>query len=322
MRKNLGIIKGQYDAVPVRVYDAGELWQYQGSMRAEIEGDVATTVISWEQMTGDPVTYTSSTDGLEITFTTTDLINKVFRCYTNRGTEGERWDEGTFYHNPIDVIYNKNTLVGVTYVTGIFDPNLVTNGATGGMYYGDIVTDENPIIRFKAPVDNFTEVSFYNMPEFAIDDVLYTRVLGYTTAGGWVVLQHYDGYQGSVHSLPDTYEDFKVVVRHVKFGIITDLVVTRAELLNTTIGSGLSDRMSVGNTLTGVTSITYELQRKTNNTYVDPIPVKGTLTGVMVAEYALQSKSNMVYNDMVTSNKTLVGVTTYSYQLQTNTIVG
>ena len=66
MRKNLGVIKGYVGVVPIRVYDNGELWQYQGSIRAEIEGDPNTTVISWEQMTGDPVTYTSSTNGLEL----------------------------------------------------------------------------------------------------------------------------------------------------------------------------------------------------------------------------------------------------------------
>ena len=288
MRKNLGVIRGQYDAVPVRVFDAGELWQYQGSMRAEIEGDIAATVISWEQMTGSPVTYTSSTDGLEITFTTTDLINKVFRCYTNKGTEGERWDEGTFYHNPVEVIIMKSSMVGTQYVNNQFDPSVVTYKADGGIYYGDVVATENAIVRINDPVDAFTELTFYGMPDFAVDDILYTWVMGYTAAGGWVVTQAYEGYVNKVHALPDEYEDYKVVIRHSKFGIISDIVATKSELLSVPVGNGISDRTFHRSSMVGTSSAEYVLQRRSSSTYQDQIPVTMSMVGTSHISYTLQ----------------------------------
>ena len=95
------INNGEGVPVPIEVKDQYSLFSTASEMSCIISG-LATTPILWEQISGDAVTFTSPLTVNPVTFTSASLSAKVFRCYTNFGTSYQRFDDGTFFHFPLE----------------------------------------------------------------------------------------------------------------------------------------------------------------------------------------------------------------------------
>ena len=330
MLKNLGIIKGVWGTTPVRVYDAGELWVYRGSMRAEIEGDLGATTLTWVQLTGDPVTYTSSTDGLTITFTTTDLQSKVFRCYTNKGTPNEAYDDGTYYHNPIDVVVcrgAKGNQEGL--LTNFLYADHVKYVIQGGMIDKYNHTDNLGVVRIHGAIDQYTEVGFSNINAEVARDIQYTNIETKATGSSvWVLYRAYAGYRSKVGSLPLTADDFRITIRHINRGHVTDMVWYRDDLFRYIPKHGASDYVvpTGGLNYSALKNYSYLLQKITEQQVVDAseLTPTSTLSILNSYQYALQTISSRSGSDQVTltNTSTYHTLSTHDYTLQVSTIVG
>ena len=330
MLKNLGIIKGVWGTTPVRVYDAGELWVYRGSMTAEIEGDLGTTTLTWVQLTGDPVIYTSSTDGLKITFTTTDLQSKVFRCYTNKGTTNEAYDDGTYYHNPIDVVVCRGTKGNQEgLLTNFLYVDRVKYVLQGGMINQYNHTDDEGVVRIHGNIDQYTEVGFSGINAAVAKDIQYTQIETKATGSSvWVLYRAYAGYKANVGSLPLTADDFRITMQHINRGHVTDMAWYRDDLLGHTPNHGGSDYVEPTGELNynGLTNYEYLLQRITEQSISDASELTpiNTLSTLMNYQYALQTISSRSDSDQVTLTNTSSyhALSIHDYTLQVSTIVG
>ena len=328
MRKNLGVIKGYTDVVPIRVYDSGELWQYQGTMRAEIEGDINTTTLTWVQLTGEPITYVGPTNGLTISFTTTDLINKTFRCYTNKGTEGERWDDGVYYHNPVDISILKPNMVTTTVgMTNIFDPDSVYITVVGGIANGGIGSSIE-IARFSQPVDQYTRITIYGIPDYSIDHIVNTVVSYYDSVLlEWVELVSYEGLEKTIYGLPHTADNYRVISTYSRFGIIYELTWYRDDINIIGASPGATD-VVVPNMQTAVDITAYEYALQTINkvTMVDDVTLESDLTEVQLTSYQATLQTIWYVDIIDTVTMPPVEHTTslyqYTFVLQSNTVVG
>ena len=330
MLKNLGVIKGIWGSVPIRVYDNGELWVYSGSMTAEIEGDVNTTTLTWVQLTGEPVTYTGPVNGLTITFTTTDLQSKVFRCYTNKGTPSEAYDDGTYYHHPIEVIVTNDPYDGTTSkLTNMLYPEDISYRVQGGMLSTYIDPKISGVIRLEGPVDEYTEFRITGLEDILVQFVEWTRIE--TATGGsdvWTVVREYDGFNPMVPALPQDADNYRVSFKHVWYGRVTILTWYRDDINLTTPEKGGSSRSHTNHIsdINTLTSYQYLLQTTREDEYADFSDTSHSFDGAMTTTYGyrLQYINELYGSDLIstTHSQEWNTLTDYSYQLQTGTVVG
>lgn len=98
------LTKGLIQVIPVVVPDVGAILSGSGSMTAYFPNGQTTPPLIWEQVSGVPVTFTSSLDEPTITFTSNDLNAKEFKCTTNPTDAIAAYsDTGLFLSYPIDV---------------------------------------------------------------------------------------------------------------------------------------------------------------------------------------------------------------------------
>jgi len=76
------------------------------TLTAEVIGDLQGNVFEWEQISGSPVTFTTPTNELSVTYNQTTFDDKTFRFYLNRGTGFEEFDDVTVFGSPTDSVTN------------------------------------------------------------------------------------------------------------------------------------------------------------------------------------------------------------------------
>jgi hypothetical protein len=192
--------------VPIALPDNYVIFGYYGSMELLFTSTETTTDITWEQIDGAPVTYNTATTGVtKIDFTTSDLVKKKWRVYTNKGRAFERQAEGWFLHYPVDYLNPRignstildypDLLLDYKYVKGLF-----TKAESQSFRFPTITaTNQSGLLNTAFNSQKLVDSVFYME--------LYKRV-----NGSWVLdytIQYY------THQMPiqdDT--DYKIVVAY------------------------------------------------------------------------------------------------------------
>ena len=90
----------------IQAIDAGDdtvaVCDINFTLTAKIIGDPQGHTVSWQQISGTPVTFTTPTDQLSITYSQTTFDDKAFRFYVDRGTAFEIYDDVIVYGSPTD----------------------------------------------------------------------------------------------------------------------------------------------------------------------------------------------------------------------------
>jgi len=192
--------------VPIALPDNYVIFGYSGSMELLFTSSETTTDITWIQLEGSAVTYnTGTTNVTKIDFSTTDLIKKKWRVYTNKGRAFERSAEGWFLHYPVEYITpnkgNSTILdypginLNYKYIKGLFTK------AESNAFRIPTITGSN-----QSGLLNDT----FNV-QAIIDSVFYMEVYKLVT-GSWVLDYSVPYY---THQLPiNDNTDYKIVVAY------------------------------------------------------------------------------------------------------------
>lgn len=76
-----------------------------GVLTAVVSGDLAGRVLLWEQISGSPVSFTSPTNQLSVTFNQFDFDDKTFRFTVDKNLPSERYDDITVFGSPTSIAY-------------------------------------------------------------------------------------------------------------------------------------------------------------------------------------------------------------------------
>lgn len=224
MRSTTNIVSVSATLVPVNVYDAYSLWSFSGTLRAYITGLLDDANITWVQLEGDPVTFTTATNIPVISFTSGNLLNKVFRVYTNQGTSVEQYDDCTFYHHPIDQVLTEHHTVSLMDRTDPLKREDMTVFVKHGMYpvheqlprYG-IIPKESNLIEFNTYGIN-TEVAVDGVRDWAIKTKTLLEIE--SSPGVWTTVSDTYGMDGIITGLTSpprityTYNYYGVMYQH------------------------------------------------------------------------------------------------------------
>lgn len=172
--------------VPVSLYGGYSLFGTDGELDAIFEGLTTSTQISWEVLEGSVDTYETNAgrDGLEFTSDNSDF--KLFRVYTNEGTEFEQSDTAGYYHHPIDHADPEAVTEGIKGVMSnphYPDANYVEGNLFGGMIpvdhtltgYDDINRNIRQVYSFDGSNGDYTELTINK--DFIEDNGLVVREL-------------------------------------------------------------------------------------------------------------------------------------------------
>lgn len=102
-KQEINIAVASLDAGP----DRYQICDPDGSLSAVVEylpGDPFVHSFEWVQVSGDPVTWISSTSALTISYTATNTPDRVFRIYADRGTAVELYDEIVVFGTPTSTV--------------------------------------------------------------------------------------------------------------------------------------------------------------------------------------------------------------------------
>jgi len=204
--------------VPIALPDNYVVFGYYGSMELLFTTPITTTDITWEQIDGAPVTYNTPITGVtKIEFTTSELIKKKWRVYTNKGRAFERQAEGWFLHYPVEYLNPRkgnssildypDLLLNYKYVKGLFTK---TESQSFGL---SAITSINKSGLLNAA---------FNSQEL-VDSVFYMKL--YKRVNGSWVLDYTIPYY--THQMPiqdDT--DYKIVVAYSDKGRYIEKVQT------------------------------------------------------------------------------------------------
>jgi len=337
------INQGQGLAVPIHITQNESLFTLNGSLTAEIEGDPNTTNISWVQTLGSPVTFTSPTNQLKITFTTTDLFTKTFICYTNEGTNYERSDTGSLFHHPIDVIISEG--VDTTSKSHVIDSSFpIAKGKVLDLYPGMMAYDSkdstnvdntpNSVIRSPDDnYDNYIELVTQGANQAFIDSVLVSKLQVSIGGGSFNTVQTYQKYRERFVGI-DNLEgnNYKVIYSIYYYGNSVDI-----ELNDTQPNSDKNNRIGFSNRLTndgnteqskiGVSNYKFSLSsikdftllETFSNTSID----NNSRSLVSNYNFIIQSKKSLSLQESITvseiTSSSLHSIKNYTFQLQTST---
>lgn len=175
------LTKGLIEPIPIIVPDGYSILSGDGSMTAIFPNGQTTPPLLWEQVSGVPVTFTSPLDEPTITFTSTDLAFKEFKCTTYPTDPiAARFDIGKFFSYPLDTENTNPTLPIDTVLVEAPDYSLNIVPGVG-----------NPILG------SYSNVSPYKAPD------LWTSI-GVTVIGELTRLKLYYSEGGSFLVLHDT----------------------------------------------------------------------------------------------------------------------
>jgi len=181
------------------------------TMHALIQGYEGTPVL-WEQVSGDPVQFTSPLDQPTITFITSSLAEQKFRCTTNPNKGFAYSAIGTVYHYPREDINFDDIHQNNFYDYN--DPNLLTtilnivlNKAIGNLgVSGETGISENIITatRIRTKEDDndiYTEIGIGNFPDYLL--YLVEKISLYKEENGnSILIKSRDRFVNSFVNLP------------------------------------------------------------------------------------------------------------------------
>ena len=74
------------------------------SLEATVIGDLNGHTVLWEQITGNPVTFTTPVNQLAISYNQSTFEDKTFRFWVDKGTSSQRFDDVTVFGSPTSII--------------------------------------------------------------------------------------------------------------------------------------------------------------------------------------------------------------------------
>ena len=117
----------------IQVISAGDdfstLCDIMVTLSATVIGDLVGHTITWEQISGSSVVFTTPVNQLDVSYTQSNFDDKVFRFTLDKGTAFEEYDEVTVFGSPLDAetlgLPAQNRLLNFGDSLGIDTPNLI-----------------------------------------------------------------------------------------------------------------------------------------------------------------------------------------------------
>ena len=309
---------------PVTGFDNFELWKLYGDMTCTIVGSIDTANITWVQTGGTPVTFTTPINQTHVEFTTTDLTDKYFTVYTNKGTQIEEADECVFYHHPIDYIIENINSVGTNNVTGLIGE--VNTSVIPGMYPVDptlanfsIVPTPGELFESKATWTPNTELILSGIPPSYTRSTLEVSLE--TSPGVWgapTIYQLTEKLIG-ITSMP------KIIFKYNHYGSKGEIDLTESILENNGSTYGISNVIAGSiNSSTAVSNINVTRHTKRLMTVDDNIHSlineSASANNIISAIHTLSLSS---FDDSVTSHiNAITSVSDITVTLHTFSAVG
>jgi hypothetical protein len=323
------VISSSIETLPIELNTGSNLFVYSGSMTAVIQGELGNNSITWEQIDGEPVTYTSSTDGLTITFTTTDLNRKVFKVYTNKGTPLEQSAIAEFVHFPVEriLIGDREDLLNVKQTNTIRASDLLPAYKQNGLISIDPNLSNYAVSSYGSladSADSFTGLIVEGRLPNDVIPFIKTSEVWEKVSGSWTLRFNSVGYLKDFSGkVPVTENEFKIVytvnLRGYKANV--DLLV------DSKYGKGFSNRISIDDRsdLIGINNYSAVLQTKRAFTCIDPVisnKHRDDLLSIDGYTAVLQTRRAFaVSDDLVASadRENIISFSDYTAVLQTST---
>jgi hypothetical protein len=323
------VISTSIETLPIELNTGSNLFVYSGSMTAVIQGELGNNSITWEQVEGDPVTYTSSLDGLTITFTTTDLNRKVFKVYTNKGTPLEQSAIAEFVHFPVERILtgDREDLLNVRQTNTIRASDLLPAYKQNGFISIDPNSPNYAVSSYGSLTDSADSFTGLIVEGRLSDDVIpfvITSEVWEKINGAWTLRFDSEGYLKDFSSkVPVTENAFKIVYTVNLRGYKTNVDL----LVDSGYRKGFSNRITIDNRsdLIGINNYSVVLQTKRAFTCTDLLiadEYRDNLLSIDGYTAVLQTKRAFaVDNDLVVNvdREDIISFSDYTAVLQTST---
>lgn len=313
---------------PIDALDTYSLWIYSGTLRSTISGSTTGINIHWEQLTGDPVTFTSPIDQLDVTFTSSNLLNKTFRVYTNKGSAFEEYDDCTFYHHPIDIVRVDYGGYSNTRLTNHFYQTAIKVTAIPGMYpvnnslprYGIVPKTSDKLHGFKV-LDLNTEIVLTGVPSGYTQ--ITTKIEVESSPGVWTTFATSDAGESTIIGLTQVP---RLKYSYVYRGLRSSVEISDSVIMNAIdVGCGASNPVMSGlcrsNTMTNYLSTPHTMVEYNLDDTVTTELINGNVLSNFLSISHVFGIINLT-NETQTEYNTVTDITNYLSTPHTSTSVG
>lgn len=226
--------------VPIIVKPQFSLFEAGSSMSCEIQG-LQSTPILWEQISGVPVTFTSSLKVNPVEFTTNDLGTIVLRCYTNYGTSYEMYDDGEFTHYPMEYTKFNQQFYLAWKTRELADQPISASGDSAIGSVNGVVADsiaKTSRVRVPSdPEDIYMEYVIYGNKVLLNEYVVQTRFQKFD-GNAWIDIEVHDGFVDkfskytSLNGIPK-----RIVLKVYEYGTLSEIILEVVKDGKYTIGA-------------------------------------------------------------------------------------
>jgi hypothetical protein len=290
--------------------------------------DPSNVNIVWEQIGGSAVTYTTPTDGISIGFTTSDLIRKTFKVYTNKGSTVEQSAIADFLHFPLDkqVVNNANRdLITLVQTNSINASNLLPAYKQNGLIAVDPTSPNYSISShglLASTPDSLTYIITDGTMSNDVIPYVHTSEVWERITGVWTLQYSTSNYiRNFADKVTVTNNEFKIVYKYNLRGYENSVTL----LVDQKYWQGFSDRSNVNlnNDLISINNYQNRLQTSTSFSAADTSAINANSDMIVLTNYNSNLQTSTRFSSADTSglpnNNDMLVINNYVQSLQTST---